>query len=158
MFISRVANTDPKVALLRSVPGLAGAGVRELCSLAALFDEAVVDEGELLAREGEPGRKLFLIVEGEVLVSLRGEAIATVGAGEFVGEMTLFERAPRAATLTALTPTRVLVAGSGSFGALLNQPAVLRRLAATLASRLRAAQASPAGWAEPVRRSAAGIR
>jgi CRP/FNR family cyclic AMP-dependent transcriptional regulator len=158
MFFSRAVSTDPKVALLRSVPGLAGAGAREICSLASLFDEAVVEEGALLAREGEPGRELFLIVEGEVLVTLRGDALATVGPGEFVGEMTLFERAPRAATLTALTPTRVLVAGSGSFGALLNEPAVLRRLAATLANRLRASQGSPTSWAERVGPEAAALR
>jgi len=146
MRLSRAAKIDPKVSLLQSVPGLSGLPERDLLSLAVLFDEAWLAAGDVLGREGEPGRELFLVVEGQAVVSLRGDALATVGAGEFVGEMTLFERAPRSATVTALTPLHVLVAGAGSFGALLAHPAVLRRLATTLARRLRAAQGSPDSW------------
>ena len=134
---------DPKGEFLRSVPGLGGELERDLVSLASLFDEVRVDAGAVLAREGEPGHELFLIMEGEAAVSLQDHPLATVGPVEFVGEMTLFERAPRAATVTALTPMRILVAGSRSFGSLLTHPAVLRRLAATLAHRLRALQGSP---------------
>jgi CRP-like cAMP-binding protein len=56
--------------------------------------------------------------------------------------MALFGRAPTAATVSALTPMRVLVAGPESFGTLLSHPAMLRRLATTLASRLRAASSA----------------
>jgi len=148
MRLTRAVKNDPKVALLQGIPGLSGLPPAELTSLASLFDEACLDAGAVLAHEGEPGRELFLIVEGEAVVSLRGDALATVGAGEFVGEMTLFERVPRSATVTALTPVRVLVAGAGSFGTLLAHPVVLRRLATTLAQRLRAAQGSPDSWSE----------
>ena len=143
---SRADKNDPKLAVLRDVPGLSGLPPRELLSLASLFDEARLDEGDVLTREGETGRELFLIADGEVVVSLRGDDVATVGAGEFVGEMALFDRAPRSATVTALTPLHVLVAGAGSFGTLLAHPAVVRRLAMTLAGRLRAAQGSPEHW------------
>src|SRR5207253_7972276 len=101
---SRVDKNDPKVTVLREVPGLAGLPSRELLSLASLFDEARLEEGAVLTREGDTGRELFLIVDGEALVSLRGDDVATVGPGEFVGEMAMFEQAPRSATVTALTP------------------------------------------------------
>jgi len=146
MRLTRAAKNDPKVALLQGIPGLTGLPLADLVSLAMLFDEGRLDAGDVLAHEGEPGRELFLIVEGEAVVSLRGDSLATVGAGEFVGEMTLFERGPRAATVTALTPLRVLVAGAGSYGALLAHPAVLRRVGSTLARRLREAQGSPVSW------------
>src|SRR5437764_13004829 len=147
MFVPRIAKTvDPKVGILRSVPTLSGLANRDLARLASHFDDVCVDAGERLIREGEPGREIFLVVDGEAVVSLRDDALATVGPGEFVGEMTLFDRVPRSATVTALTPVRVLVAGAGSFGTLLANPAVLRRLGATLARRLREAQGCPGLW------------
>jgi CRP/FNR family transcriptional regulator, cyclic AMP receptor protein len=146
MLTTRATKTDPKIAVLRELFGFAGPGDRELLALAALFDEVRVEPGECLIREGEPGREVFLIVDGQAAVSLHDKPLGTVGPGEFVGEMTLFERAPRSATVTALTPVRTLVAGAQSFGTLLNDAAVLRRLAATLARRLRASQGSPTDW------------
>ena len=145
MITFRAGKTDPKVAYLRTVRGLAAARRRELTVLSSLFDEVQVDPGEVLIREGSPGQELILIVDGKAAVSLRNEPLATVGPGEFVGEMALLERAPHSATVTTLTPVRALVAGSRSFATLLNDPLVLRDLAATLAGRLRAAQDSPGG-------------
>jgi CRP-like cAMP-binding protein len=137
---------DPKVALLRSVPGLGGIRGRDLASLASLFDEVRFDAGELVVREGEPGRELFILVEGKAAVSVGDHALALLGPGEFVGEMTLLERAPRSATVRALTPVRALVAGTSAFGALLAHPDVIRGMAAALARRLRASQGSPWCW------------
>ena len=56
--------------------------------------------------------------------------------------MALFGRAPTSASVSALTPMRVLVAGPESFGTLLTHPAMVRRLATSLASRLRAADSA----------------
>ena len=63
-----------------------------------------LDEGDLLIREGRPGRELFLVVEGEAVVSLRDRPLATVGPGELVGEMALFGRAPTSASVYAFAP------------------------------------------------------
>ena len=143
---TRSGRIDPKVRRLRVVPALSALPDRALATLAPHFDDAIIEPGEPLVREGDTGRELFLIVEGEAVVSLRDHVLATVGAGEFVGEMTLFDRVPRSATVTALTPMRVLVAGARSFDTLRTHPAVLRHVATTLARRLRAAQGSPERW------------
>ena len=74
------------------------------------------------------------------------QPLGTLGPGEFVGEMSLFDAAPRSATVTALTRVEALVAGTQGFATLLNDAAVLRRLAASLARRLRASQGSPAAY------------
>jgi CRP-like cAMP-binding protein len=147
MALSRAAKSlDPKVTFLRSLPAFSGLRDRDIVSLSSLFDEVRMEAGERLVREGEPGHELFLLADGLALVSLREEALATIGAGELVGEMSLLEPAPSSATVTALTPVRALVAGARSFGALLGHPEVMRLLALTLARRLRASQGSPARW------------
>ena len=142
---------DPKVELLRKVPGLAGYRDKYLAQVATMMDELDYEPGDLLTREGMPGGQAFLIVDGEASVTLRGEELATVGAGEFVGEMALLDHSPRSATVTAVTPMRVLVMDPGSFWNLLGQAPVARRIAIDLARRLRDLQASPAYSAEQAR-------
>jgi CRP/FNR family transcriptional regulator, cyclic AMP receptor protein len=139
-----VKNMDPKVELLRRIPGLTGYRDRYLAQVATMMDELDYQPGEMLTREGMPGGQAFLIVEGEAEVTLRGEQLATVGAGEFVGEMALLDHSPRSATVTAVTPMRVLVMDPGSFWNLLGQAPVARRVAIDLARRLRELQSSPA--------------
>jgi CRP-like cAMP-binding protein len=139
-------SADPKAGLLRSALGLSAAPEREIFALLPLFDEVRLAPGELLMRQGEIGHELFLIIEGQAAVTVHDKPVATVGPGEFVGEMSLFERAPRSATVTAMTPVRTLVAGGPSFATLLTNALVLRRLAAALAHRLRTVEGSPRGW------------
>jgi len=146
MLMSRATKTDPKVAILRDCFGFSGNRERDLQALAMLFDEVRIEPGEHLIREREPGLELFLIVAGHVAVTVGDQPLGTLGPGDFVGEMSLFESAPRSATVTALTRVEVLVAGTQGFATLLNDATVLRRLAATLARRLRASQGSTAAY------------
>jgi CRP-like cAMP-binding protein len=134
---------DPRIALLRRVPGLAGYADRQLAQLAPMVDEADVAPGTILVREGKPGRQTFLIVEGQADVTLRGQYLERVGPGDFVGEMALLDNSPRAATVTAATPMRLLVMDPTSFASLLSQPAVSRRIATDLAGRLRRVEGAP---------------
>ncbi len=70
------------------------------------------NKGELVVEEGEPGDHMFVIVEGEVKVILeRGKkeiVLATLGRGNFFGEMSLFGGNPRSATVQALTDLKLL--------------------------------------------------
>jgi DNA-binding CsgD family transcriptional regulator len=70
-------------------------------------------------------------------VRFRGRSISRLGPGEFVGEMSLLDYGTRSATVIAETPMRVLSISPRDFAALLNQPAVARRVASQLARRLR---------------------
>jgi CRP/FNR family cyclic AMP-dependent transcriptional regulator len=134
---------DPKIEMLRRVPALAAYSDAQLGDLAALVDELSIESGHVLTREGRAGREAFLIVEGEATVTIAGELVAKVGSGQFVGEMSLLEHQPCTATVTAVTPMRVLVMDPRSFGTMLSDASMATRMARSLATRLRE-QESPA--------------
>ena len=67
-------------------------------------------EGEVLMEEGSIGDALYLLVSGEVEVSLKknNKILARLGKGEPIGEMGIIDAAPRSATITALTDVDTL--------------------------------------------------
>ena len=78
----------------------------DLIALALSFRDRRVKKGEVLFREGDLGHELYLIREGTVVVSklVTGrveQVLARIGAGEVFGEMSLFDEAPRSATVQA---------------------------------------------------------
>ncbi|CAN5522512.1 hypothetical protein BH10ACT10_BH10ACT10_14900 [soil metagenome] len=66
--------------------------------------------GETLTRQGEPGRELFLVLDGVVAVDVDGQTLGEVGPGAVLGERALLEGGLRTSTLTAVTPVRVAAA------------------------------------------------
>lgn len=54
-------------------------------------------------REGEPGEEMFVVLEGELTVSLQGKRIDSLGPGMILGEMAMIDDRPRSATATAVT-------------------------------------------------------
>jgi CRP-like cAMP-binding protein len=82
-------------------------------------------------------------LSGHATVEIGGEEVATLEAGDIVGEMALLEREPRVATVTATDDVRALVLTPNGFNAVLDaSPTVARRVMATLAQRLRDVQAA----------------
>jgi CRP/FNR family transcriptional regulator, cyclic AMP receptor protein len=138
-----VKRIDPVVAMLRSMPQLDGIDDRSLARLVPLVDEAAVDAGRRLIGEGTAGRQAFLIVEGRGRVSVGGKQVASVGAGEVLGEMSLLDHRPRSATVVAETPMRLLVVGPSAFGSFIEHPGMARAVAIQLSERLRRAEAAP---------------
>jgi CRP/FNR family cyclic AMP-dependent transcriptional regulator len=70
-------------------------------------------KGEILLREGDVGREMFFLRAGEVIISkhVKGrveQVLARMGPGDFFGEMGLFDRQPRSATIQADTDVVVL--------------------------------------------------
>ena len=76
-------------------------------------------DGEVVCQEGEEGEDMFVIQSGEVTViknTNKGEiAITTLKAGEIFGEMALFEKLPRSATVKALGTARILTIDKTGF-------------------------------------------
>src|SRR6266545_311576 len=95
---------DHRADFLRAVPLFAMCSKRELRRIAAIADEIDVGEGRVLARQGDPGRELFILLDGTVKVERDGEQVNALGAGDFVGEGALLLRKPRNATVTATSP------------------------------------------------------
>ncbi len=85
----------------------------EIQSIAGLFSVHEIGEGEVLFREGDEGNQLFIVKSGTVASSIRipdgGERqIAQFKAGNFFGEMSIFENAPRSATCLSLEKSSLL--------------------------------------------------
>jgi CRP/FNR family cyclic AMP-dependent transcriptional regulator len=97
---------DPDVQRLRLVPGFSTLDDRSLQKLVPLVDWAQLRPGQLLTHEGAIGRKAFIVVDGTGHVSVDGQDVATIGPGDFVGEMAMLDNRPRCATLRGETTMR----------------------------------------------------
>jgi hypothetical protein len=71
-----------------------------------------VDAGEVLARQGEPGEEIYLLLDGVLTVDVDGEAISELGPGAVVGERAVIEGGRRTSTLTAATKVKVVAVSS----------------------------------------------
>ena len=127
---------DAKLELLRQVPLFAGCTKRELSEIATLADELALPEGAVLIKEGKLGHEFFLLLDGEVDVRMKGRKVASLANGTFFGEMALVSARPRNATVTALSPVRVLVVHEQAFRRLLrDSPGIQLKVMQTLADR-----------------------
>ena len=96
--------------LLAGVPFLAGLDRKHLERLARDFSERTFAAGSVAVREGdERGIGFFVVVEGEGTVTIGDKQVATVGPGDYFGEVALISDRVRTATVTATTDLRCLV-------------------------------------------------
>jgi CRP/FNR family cyclic AMP-dependent transcriptional regulator len=131
----KLFSQDKKVESLKRAPLFADLSRKELVQLARLSDDVEVPADRVLCKEGDPGRKFFVLVEGKVDVARNGKRVATLGAGDFVGEISLLEPTPRTATVTAKTPVRFFVLTPNDFR-LDENPSVKRKVLRALARRV----------------------
>lgn len=129
---------------LRSIPLFAACSDRELAEVDRLVDEVQATEGDILIREGRFGQESFVILEGEAGVTKRGEFLARLGVGDFFGELSALDHKARTATVTALTPMRLLVVHARNLLAVLEQGSAAATMLRTMAQRLREADLAPA--------------
>jgi CRP/FNR family cyclic AMP-dependent transcriptional regulator len=135
---------DTKVAALKRSPLFEGLARKQLVLLARLTDDLELPAGSVLCKEGERGREFFVIIEGEAEVTRGGKHLATIGSGEFFGEIALLERVVRTASVTATTPLRFFVVSDSAFSSVLAaDPSIERQLLRTLARRLLSMTGDP---------------
>jgi CRP/FNR family transcriptional regulator, cyclic AMP receptor protein len=129
---------DEKLAQLRRVPLFAGLDRHALETLGTLADEIDVADGRVLTREGESGHEFFIVLDGNVEVTVQGAVVATLGKGDFLGEIALVDGKPRSATTRAVGATRLLVVGHREFHQLMDDfPTVKTCVLEALAERVR---------------------
>jgi CRP/FNR family transcriptional regulator len=99
--------------------------------------------GEEIICEGEDGNCMFVIQEGEVEVIIQGDEdqeirLGVRGEGEFFGEMAIFDRDVRSATVRALGDARVLTVDKKNFMRRVHEdPSLAFRLVETMSRRIR---------------------
>jgi CRP-like cAMP-binding protein len=102
----------------------------------------VYQEGEVIVRQGEVGDCMYVIQEGQVEVVLEKDSgevrLAVRGEGEFFGEMAIFEREVRMATVRALGQARVLTIDKKNFLRRIHEdPSLAYRIVQTMSRRIR---------------------
>jgi len=102
----------------------------------------VYEDGEIIVRQGDAGDVMFVIQEGqiEVLKETDGQEtrLRIAKEGEFMGEMAIFERVNRSATLRAMGKVRVLTIDKKNFLRRVHEdPSLAFRIVKTMSSRIR---------------------
>jgi CRP-like cAMP-binding protein len=135
-----------EVEALRDVPLLAGLERDELERLAGRFREHVFPAGSSVIHEGERGARVlafFVIADGTASVVVGGTRKATLGPGDYFGEIGLFHDQPRTATVTAESDLRCFALGAWDFRPFVEQnPQVAWPIMQIMAQRI-ADNASP---------------
>jgi CRP/FNR family cyclic AMP-dependent transcriptional regulator len=132
-------------AYIRDVPLLARLPDADLQALASRGRIRRFAAGAVVFREGDAGDGLYVLVEGRVRLTMLsgagGEAIlASLGRGECLGEMALFDGKPRSTTATAAEATKTFMVSRDDFVAWVSErPAAALALLETLSLRLRRA-------------------
>ena len=125
---------DEKESMLSAVPLFSGLSAADIGQIAHLADEVDVPAGKVLAAEGAAAHEFYVIVSGAVDITKGGQAIRTLGPGDFFGEMSLLGRIPRTATATTGAPSRVLVVGHREFTSMLiDHPKIQEHILRTVA-------------------------
>ena len=110
----------------------------QLEAVAHTFDEEWFSEGQRILRQGFTGTGFFVILEGEAAVRIDGVDRATLGKGDFFGEISILLGEPPVADIVALRPLRCLVLGGPDTEPFLNSyPRVMYRMLQAQARRLR---------------------
>lgn len=102
--------------------------------------EDVVDfpAGTVIAQEGAEGKQMYVVMKGEVIISVGNRTLATALPGEIVGEMALINSNVRSATVTAKTDCRLALIDQASFNSLLRYvPDFSLHVMKVLAERLK---------------------
>ncbi|MGC5615432.1 Crp/Fnr family transcriptional regulator [Georgenia sp. Z1491] len=129
--------------VIDSVPLFEDLEEADRAALLQVMGQIKLRRGEILFREGEPGDRLYILIDGKVKVGHRSadgreNLLAVLGPGELLGELTLFDPGPRSTTATAVAPTRMLVLEHRDLMEYVDtRPGLGKRLLRSLAQRLR---------------------
>jgi CRP-like cAMP-binding protein len=127
------------VDILAGLALFADLGRPQLESVAHTFEEEMFQEGQRILRQGFAGSNFYVILDGEAAVRVDGRDLATLGRGDFFGEVSVLLGEPPTADVVATRPLRCLVLpGAEVEPFLTSHPKVLFRMLQAEARRLRA--------------------
>ncbi|MEI7613099.1 MAG: cyclic nucleotide-binding domain-containing protein [Betaproteobacteria bacterium] len=138
---------DLLIKLIENVAVFESFTPAELLELLTGSEKRMAKKGEVIIREGDSGRFMYLLIEGEAQVSKQGKdifvthSLAALKPGECFGEMALVDPALRSATVEALTDcVMIRFQESDCWKNPAISSKIYRNIARILASRLRELQ------------------
>lgn len=130
--------------ILRGLPYFSDLPEELLQAVCDLSKQIDVEAGKVIIEEGSTSEEMYVLVEGELVVTKhqdpRDVELARIGPGEVVGELALLDKAPRIASVSASIPSRLVRIPAEAFEALLEDSRVVRRMVGTVTSRLRSTE------------------
>jgi CRP/FNR family transcriptional regulator, cyclic AMP receptor protein len=131
---------DEYLQCLASVPVFSKCTKKQLQEIGGVATELRLPAGKVLARQGEVGLEVFMLLDGDASVTRDGQRVATLSSGDVVGELAVLSGHPRNATVTAETELRVLVLTHAGLDQLLDDiPGLAKHLLYEVSARLVAA-------------------
>ena len=132
-----------RIELLKKVSLFSNLSEAHLSSIAEFCVERSFSEGGVIIKQGDPGIGLYVICSGKVKIvkeTAGGEKldIAELGPGDFFGEMTVLDSAPRSANVIALEESKCLVLSAWDFNARMNvHPEIALKILPVVVKRFR---------------------
>lgn len=121
---------------LKMVPMFSGLDGHELDEIGTHTTELSFHDGQVLMAEGGVALEMCIILEGRVSITMGGEQLTTLGAGDFVGELGLLTQRERSATVTADGPVTVLHIDGRGFSSMLHEvPQIAVKMLPIVAAR-----------------------
>lgn len=106
--------------------------------LAAYGSVRKFNPGEKVVREGDSGDEMFIILQGKVSIEVGDITVGEMAGGDFFGEMSLIDDAPRSATVTAVETSLLFVINSTNFERIIAwEPVIAIRIMKSLSKRVR---------------------
>jgi CRP-like cAMP-binding protein len=129
---------DDVVETLSGLTLFADLNRTQLEALTHDFAEESVGAGDRIIRQGFTGTDFCIIIDGKAEVRIDGDTVATLGRGDYFGEISVLLGEPPTADVVALTPLRYLALPGPELGAfLMNNPRVMYRILQAEARTLR---------------------
>jgi CRP-like cAMP-binding protein len=132
-----------KIMLLKGIEIFESLSVSELAAIASVVEEIDCTPGEVIIQEGTVGDTMYLVVKGEVSVikdlgEINEIEIDRIKAGDYFGEMALFEDAVRSVSIRIEETCRFMVLHKQEFKELVREyPQIALEICKVLSSRIR---------------------
>ena len=132
-----MARRDDVLGYLTKVPLFSACAKKDLAMVSKHSEHLTIPAGTQMTTEGRVGYEFYVIIDGKAKVERSGKQVAMLGPGDSFGELSLLDRAPRNATVTAETDVDALILGQREFSALLDiVPTMAHKLLVGLARRI----------------------